>query len=327
MKITVRWGSVSRLCACLVFVGLFLPTPAQAASPVIYVDKNNSSCANSGTGVGTQTKPYCSINSAAQVATAGQTVQVAAGTYTETVTPKNSGASGSPIVYQSAPGALVTIDGSANGFKIDTRSYISVIGFTVTNMSSNGISVKNSNHITVSNNHVSLSGQPVSGSVQAGILIRATNDSLVSGNTSDHNTDGGIYLNTGSTRNLIKGNILFSNARQYTRAAPGIDVRSPGNTIVGNISHDNEDSGIQLYNGANDSIVYDNLTYNNGDHGIDCLNSTGAVIVGNSVYRSTTAGINLEGASGTSASTGGTVENNISVDNGLTNTSGTHGNI
>ncbi|MEA2580116.1 MAG: hypothetical protein QOE83_1008, partial [Actinomycetota bacterium] len=327
MRIGVRRRLLGRLVAGMVLVVLVLPFPAQATVVTIYVDQNDVNCADSGPDIGTQAKPFCSIDPAAQVAVGGQRVQVAEGTYFETVRPSHSGARGSRIVFRAAPHATVTVTGGSHGFDIDTKGWISVVGFTITGTSDTGIDVHDSTHITVRRNDVSFSGEPVSGSNAAGIVLQATNNSLVLRNTSDHNTDGGIYLNTGSTRNLIKGNILFSNARQYTRAAPGVDVRSPGNTIVGNISHDNEDSGIQLYTGANDSIVYDNLTYNNGDHGIDCLNSTGAVIVGNSVYKSTTAGINLEGASGTSASTGGTVENNISVDNGLTNTSGTHGNI
>ena len=52
------------------------------------------------------------------------------------------------------------------------------------------------------------------------------------------------------------------------RAAAGIDVQSPSNTINRNISHDNEDSGIQLYNGANNCLVFDNVSYGNGDHGL-----------------------------------------------------------
>jgi len=115
-----------------------------------------------------------------------------------------------------------------------------------------------------------------------------------------------------STGNLVLGNQAYNNARQYIRAAPGIDPRSGANTVLDNVTHDNEDSGIQLYTGSDASLVVGNVTYRNGDHGIDNYQATGERIVGNSVYRNATAGINLEGGS-----TGGLVENNISVDNGL----------
>jgi parallel beta-helix repeat protein len=142
--------------------------------------------------------------------------------------------------------------------------------------------------------------------------IIGTTASSITGNSVDHNTDSGIYLAQGSTGDTISGNSVYANARGYTRAAPGIDLRSAGNSVLGNVTHDNEDSGIQLYTGSDNSLVANNVSYRNGDHGIDDYQATGERIVGNSVYRNTTAGINLEGGS-----TGGSVANNISVDNGL----------
>src|SRR5581483_8867557 len=55
-----------------------------------------------------------------------------------------------------------------------------------------------------------------------------------------------------------------------------------------------------------------NVTYGNGDHGIDDNACTGQEIIDNTVYKNATAGINLE-----NSSTGATVANNISVDNGI----------
>ena len=114
------------------------------------------------------------------------------------------------------------------------------------------------------------------------------------------------------TNNVVIGNTAYANARVYTRAAPGIDLRSGSNTVLNNVTHDNEDSGIQLYTGSDGSLVANNVSYGNGDHGIDDYQATGQRIVSNSIYRNATAGINLEGGS-----TGGLVANNVSVDNGL----------
>jgi PKD repeat protein len=89
-------------------------------------------------------------------------------------------------------------------------------------------------------------------------------------------------------------------------------VISPGNTLIRNITHDNEDSGINIYPGGNNTLVTLNVTYNNGDHGIDDLNVTGGRLIGNTVYRNCTSGINVEGTSGSY-----TVENNVAVDNAV----------
>jgi parallel beta-helix repeat protein len=289
-----------------------VPGAAKAVGgSTLYVDRGNASCSNGGSG--TIDQPFCTIGAAASVVVAGQTVQVAAGTYPEAVTVSSSGTSSAPIVFTAAPGAAVTLNGQANGFYISGRSWITVNGFTITNTSERGIYALTSSHLTLSGNHISYSGRPVSGETESGIYLSNVSDSFVSGNTVDHNTDSGIQLASGSTRNEIRGNVVFSNARGYTRQAAGIRLySSPANTVDGNVSHDNEDSGIESYTGSNNSLLYDNVTYGNGDHGIDNYSCTGQRIVANTVYDNVTAGINVE-----QNSTGATVANNISVDNGI----------
>jgi parallel beta-helix repeat protein len=306
--------------ATVLWVGVVVIAPPAGADgpPTYYVDGSSPGCTN--TGGGSSQAPFCTISAAASVAGPGSSVVVASGTYAGNVTPLSSGTPGAPITYTTAPGASVQVVGGTHGFAISGRSWITVSGFQVSGTSGYGIYVNASSNIVVQGNQVTGSGQPRAGWVAAGIKLNGATDSVVSDNTSYRNTDGGIFLAGGATRDLVIGNRTYGNARQYTRAAPGIDVRSPGNTITGNITYQNEDSGIQLYNGANGSVVTDNVSYGNGDHGIDCLNSTGVVEVSNTVYDNRTAGINVEGAVGTAASSGATLRNNISVDNALSST-------
>ncbi|MDX6211624.1 MAG: hypothetical protein QOF82_711, partial [Frankiales bacterium] len=295
-------------------------TTAHAAGPITrHVNGQAASCTNTGTG--TLAAPYCTVQAAASAAQPGDTVLVASGTYTENVTLNHSGTATAPISFAPEAGANVTMSGQIHGFTVSgttstPTSWINISGFNVTRTTQYGIYLKYGAHITLDSNHVTFSGQPVNGSSSQGIYLIGTTDSLITNNVTDHNTDTGIYATTGTTNVEIRGNTSYSNARQYTRAATGIDVRAPGNTIDRNRVYNNEDSGIQLYNGADGTVVYDNLSYGNGDHGIDVLNSTGVTVVANSIYNNVTAGINFEGNS-TAPSTGGTVRNNISVDNGL----------
>jgi parallel beta-helix repeat protein len=294
--------------------------PASGAGSTLYVDRSNPSCTNSGTG--TQAQPFCTISAAAARVGAGQTVQVAAGTYPETVTVPVSGTSTAPVAFTAAPGATVTLSGGANGFVLSGRSWVTIDGFSVTGTTGWAIDVSSSSHITISDNHVTLAGRPVSGKVKGGIRFTTVTDSTIDGNTADHNSDYGILLTTSSTRNVVSDNTAFNNAEGFQRAAAGIrQYRSPGNTIARNVSHDNEDSGIESYTGSNNSLIYDNVTYHNGDHGIDNYQSTGQRIFANTVYDNVTAGINVEGSS-----TGATLANNIAVDNGI-NSPRTHSNI
>jgi parallel beta-helix repeat protein len=301
----------ARGAAAALLLGL-LPGPLTAATaPTIYVDRANVACSDSG--AGTIDQPFCTIGRAASLVTAGQTVQVAVGTYPERVAVPVSGTPSAPIVFTAAPGASVTLSGQANGFYIAGRSWITVQRFSIVNTTDYGISVSNSSHITLSGNHVSYSGKPVSGMTKYGIRLNNVTDSLVSDNIVDHNTNAGIGLVGGSTRDEVFGNESFSNAQGYQRAAAGIHLYdAPGNVVANNITHDNEDSGINCYPNSNNCVIYNNVAYNNGDHGIDDSFASGAQIVANTVYNNVTAGINVEGNA-----TGATVANNISVDNGI----------
>ncbi len=299
------------LCAVLVLVS-GTSQAVGATSKTVYVDRADPSCTNRG--VGARAHPFCTISAAASKAAAGQTVLVASGTYHEMVRVPVSGRPGAPIRFTAAPGGSVTLRGGTNGFLISGRRWITVHGFTVTHTSSYGIDVTDSSHIRISVNHVQFSGSPVSGSTSAGIRIRNTTDSLIVRNTSDHNTYAGItVMGVSSTRNEVRGNTTFSNAEGYQRAAPGIRIyKGSGNVVDGNVTYDNEDSGIECYAGANTTLISNDISYHNGDHGIDVLACVGVRIVANTVYDNVTAGINLEGGS-----TAGTVANNLSVDNGI----------
>lgn len=301
---------LAAVVAVALLAALAASVPARAAT-ILYVDRSAAGCSDSGSGTADQ--PFCTIGAAAANVVAGQTVQVAAGTYPESVTVTHSGTSTAPIVFTAAPAGSVTLTGGTNGFNLSGVSWVTVTRFAVTKTSGYGIVATTASHVTISNNHVSFSGSPQSGSVRAGIRLSGVTASLVAGNVSEHNSDYGIALVGNSTGNEVRGNTTYSNAEGYQRAAAGIRLyQSPGNVVDRNITHDNEDSGIECYTGSNNTLLYDNVAYGNGDHGIDDYQVTGQRIIANSVYDNVTAGINVEGSS-----TGATIANNISVDNGI----------
>jgi parallel beta-helix repeat protein len=304
----VRLGTIGSGLAALLAAAAIEGVPAYAAPLTLYV--GGSGCSNAGTGTASQ--PYCTISKAASVAVAGQTVRVAGGTYRERVSVAHSGTSGSPIVFRVASGATATVTGATNGFAVSGRQYVTIQGFTVTGTSSYGISVSGSSHIVISGNRVTRAGHPASGLIAAGIILSSTTASTVSGNHSDHNSDHGIFLASGTSGVTVSGNEASLNANGFQRNANGIDVIGPNNKIIRNVTHDNEDSGIQFYPGGNNNLATLNVTYNNGDHGIDDLNVTGGRIIGNTVYHNCTTGINVEGTSRNYL-----VENNIAVDNAV----------
>ncbi|HTP02793.1 MAG TPA: right-handed parallel beta-helix repeat-containing protein [Anaerolineales bacterium] len=301
-------------------------THASAAGTTYYVD-NTVACADTNAGT-LQTAPWCTLAKAeANAKNAGDTVIVLHGTYAESVTLQGSGAAGSPITFKAGPGAVVTVTGhggTSSAFAMASRSYIVIDGFTITETRGPGIYADTSDHITISNNHVSYAGHNsgIDQHVQ-GIKLKTTTNSTITGNTVDHNSCIGIRLVDNSNGNIISNNVSYANDSTiawpvvpYSDAA-GIEVDdSNNNTIVHNDVHGNEDSGINLYvgtlgTGSANNTVSGNLSYGNGDHGIDNNGAPNNIIVGNTIQGNFTSGINLE-----ANSAGATLANNVLVNNG-----------
>ena len=245
---------------------------ARAAGNTYYVDNTNSSCSDSNAGT-SSSLPFCTISRGAAVAVAGDTVNVLHGTYAETVYP-SSGTAGSPITFHASSGVTVTgsSTGFGAGFAIDTQSYVVVDGFNTYQTHDYGFYVYGSNHITLSNNHVSYAGHGNSADTEA-IYLNSTTNSTITGNTVSYSTHDGIHLINGSNNNTISNNVSFANSTGSGDAV-GIELNgSSYNTLSHNMTYGNEDSGINLYPTSTGTpstynIVVGNLSYGNGDHGI-----------------------------------------------------------
>lgn len=286
-----------------------LNRPISSFGILLFVDRSDPNCSDSGPG--NQSIPFCSINAAASNAFFGTMVTVASGTYYEQVDIVNSGREGAPVVFTAAAGADVKVVGQKHGFNVASQHWISIKGFTVSDTFGYGVSITDSSHIALINNRVTRAGQPVKDMARKGIYLSGSTDSLLFANTVDHNSDSGIYLTRGTRGIQIIGNTVSYNARGYSRAAAGIDVRSGGNFIKGNISHHNEDTGIQIRLGASGNFVVGNLCSQNGDHGIYVQGAPGQHIIGNSIYRNGSFGVDIERSSLSCV-----LANNIIVDDG-----------
>ena len=263
----------------------------------------------------------------------GRIVHVLHGTYAETVFPERSGTAENPITYWADPGVVVTgrpetATTAYSAFSLGGtggRNYIVIDGFTITNTTSKGIYVDGSNHVTITNNHVSHAGAPsLIHPYEQGIYTRNTTYSTISGNTTDHNTCIGIRV-VGGNNNLISNNTSYSNYSVVETDAAGIELTgSSYNTVINNLTYSNEDSGINVYLWdttvdvqSTYNLIIGNLSYENGDHGIDDNNSPYNTFIGNTVHGNGTVGINIEGNAGT-GSHHATVINNITAGNGFT---------
>ena len=87
-----------------------------------YVSKGCNSCDDND---GSYEKPFKSIQKAASVAQAGDTVIIRGGTYNEIIAPKNNGTVSNPIVFKAAEGEKVTLSAGAElGSPIGTQKNV-----------------------------------------------------------------------------------------------------------------------------------------------------------------------------------------------------------
>ena len=103
--------------------------------------------------------------------------------------------------------------------------------------------------MTISSNTESFAGTPITSSAM-GIYLSNLNGGLVQGNITHDNSAHGIYLTGTTTGVTVQGNTSYHNAYQYQRNANGINDIAPGNSIIGNVTYANEDSGINIYTGG-----------------------------------------------------------------------------
>jgi len=182
--------------------------------------------------------------------------------------------------------------------------YVVVSGFAFTSTEDRAVAVTAS--------HVAIRNCAVTWSHRHGIVADRCDDLELSNNTSSDNHDHGIYL-LRSTNSVVSNNQSHHNARPAVRAANGIDVEwSPGARIENNLCHDNQDSGIQFYNGSNGCLSRNNISWSNGDHGYDHLRSTGVRHFHDVAWGNFKDGFSYEGES-----PNGALYNSIAVDNGL----------
>ncbi|HEY9635750.1 MAG TPA: right-handed parallel beta-helix repeat-containing protein [Coleofasciculaceae cyanobacterium] len=197
----------------LLFLALLLPAHGNVDKPEtnFYVALNGSD-----SNPGTFDKPWVTINHAADVLKAGETVYIRGGTYriNQQIVAKNSGTEKAWIVYSSYPGEQAIIDASdvkvgppvgtppfphdQGAFQVERVSYIRLNNLKLTNSHSAGFTVRDSHHIKLYNNTASTT-------YSSGIAVWCSNN-----------------LGRGCEHNKVIGNTVIK-ANTYDMIMPGFD--------------------------------------------------------------------------------------------------------
>ncbi len=207
------------------------------------------------------------------------------------------------------PGSHLTLIGRRlHGFRLSSRSFVTVEGFDVMRTDDRGIySTGASNACTIRDNRVRFA-------YRHGISLSGGSSMLIDSNTVTDNQDDGISLVAGATGCTLQDNESARNVHPTERKAQGIELSgAPGNLIQRNRLHHNQDTGEHLSAGANGNTSIQNLSWSNGDHGYDRLNSSNTLSIGDVAYGNTEDGFSNEGNS-----PGGQMFDCVALDNGLT---------
>lgn len=223
-------------------------------------------------------KPYTTIQAAVDVATAGDTVLVYAGTYNQSnsysyggtrttiVHIKNSGTSSNPLIIK-AVDSNVTLDGGGtinNCFWGRDLSYVVIDGFKCTNVNvesptsaSGAVHFWLSSYITIQN--MNIYNIIASDTENKAAIMANMSDSVIKSNTIIVNSVG---IAGGMSGYLFERNIIENNIIN-------------GNSLA---------SGTYFSQNANDYVIRNNYIYNYGLAGIQMRDSYGAKIYNNIVY-------------------------------------------
>jgi hypothetical protein len=189
---------------------------------VFYVDRDSlgGTCSDDGPGT-SPISPWCSIGEANRRLTPGDTVEIRAGVYAESVAPLKSGTESNPIIYSSFRDDVVTLAGVETAVKLVDRQHITIDGIDCQAVD-RYVTLDNSHHILIENGR--FTGHNSRGGWPTGIIFKNNSHhnrlrhcvvGAVGYSTADD--DKGCVMNLGvwenaedhSDHNLLEDNVFF----------------------------------------------------------------------------------------------------------------------
>jgi hypothetical protein len=241
------------LTALILTAGVATAAPAfgSATATILFVNNNTgANCSNSGTG--TQAQPYCTIQAAADVVSAGQTIDVAMGVYDESVTITHSGTAAAPITIKGPSDGPAEVHGSAYALRIAGAANVVIDSMSLAGGTEAAAIVDNAQNVTLKNNRLNY-GDGGYAHVQLHVTGGSTGVDIVD-NFIDATTTSAIVLEGGGS-----GDTVSTNQIRYAQGA-GISVDSvTGVDIVSNTVDATCDSGIALTGSATGATIENNI--------------------------------------------------------------------
>ena len=256
-----RHRTIPSLAAALAAAALSIPATAGLATadgtaPAgLYV--NNASGSNcSATGPGTQAHPYCTVQEAADVATAGQTVHIT-GAYNEAVVLTRSGAIGAPIVFDGGSSNFsgVTAPNTAVGPAFSLRQVHDVVirNLTIGAQSPTAVLINRSKRVRLERSVVN--GGATAWQSQPVIHVAGTSrDITIARNQVEQSYGPAIGVDAGGSDVTIARNDISATDNSGIQVAGTLNARIIGNTVIHSCN-----TAVSVTGVSTGSVVADNI--------------------------------------------------------------------
>src|SRR5215471_6660571 len=193
------------------------------------------------------------------------------------------------------------------GVFVSGKSYVVILGLSVTRCEDRCIQLTNSSNIVVEGNTLTFSGG-------FGLQESGGASDRIASNVSAHHGGHGFSITNSASDITVEDNEGFDNADPNIRVANGLYVTGSTRILIRrNRWHHNQDTGEQFSPGATDNVSLGNRSWANGDHGYDHLGATGTLHLNDVAYGNFKDGFSIEGNS-----TGTRLFNCIATENGVT---------
>ena len=246
---------------------------AAAGTGTLYVNRMSAFCSDTGAAAGTSATPFCTIQAAANAATAGDTVDIFGGAandvvYDENVTIDHSGTATAPITFESTGLPVLTGGNNKAGIvTLDGADYVNLVNF-----GSSGVDIENSAHVSVTGSRI------------VGVDVEKGSSSV----SIERDELGSVSVASGVADTVVAVNLFLANVS--TGGALSV-VGATGTDIVNNDFDINDAagvgfSGISVTGGASGTSIENNVLW--GD-----AQSLPELLVDQSSAAGTTEGYNV----------------------------------
>lgn len=273
---------------------------------------------------GTEISPWLTLQKAANTVIAGDTVYVHAGTYKGFEIANKSGTINNPIVFKADSGVLINENASGihnkDGINLENASYITIDGFTL--VGSRNSSTSRAGIRIVGN------GDDADGVFSTGVIIKnnkcsqwgiwgifcgfSDNITIENNECSQSAKEHGIYFSNSADNPIIRGNKIWGNANAGIHINSDIDSGNLANPKVdGIIKNALIEKNVIYENGDGYSGVFDNNT--GGGSAINMDGVQDSLVQNNLLYENHASGISLYRIDGADGAKNNTIINNTII--------------